>query len=107
MDQSRIEDLILDGSLEVSGMTDSGDITYTFKQVLEERHPDIYKEVMRLMYQNIAMFWEKGFLNFDFSESDPLVTITDKINDSDALESLSEMEKINLQIIVKAFASRQ
>ena len=100
MDSSMIETLILDGTLEVSGMTESGQITYSFTEKLKDTHPEIYEQMTKLTYKSIARFWELGFLEFDISHPDPIVTITDKAFDPEALEQLDEIEKLNLVLII-------
>jgi hypothetical protein len=107
MDQSYIEKLILDGSLEVSGITESGDLTYSFKEGLEQKHPEIYKQLSKLLYDHITMFWQHGFLEFDMTEIDPVISLTEKIYDNEALSKLSEIERINLNIVINTLSDRQ
>lgn len=100
MEPNRLEQLILNGTIEVAGMTDNGEFTYRFTKKLEENEPELYKEFLDFVYRQVSIFWEKGFLDMDMSEEDPQVRLTDKAFDQEAMESLSEMEKINLNLII-------
>lgn len=103
MDASILDELILNGSIEVAGVLDDGNFTFRFTKKLKENNPEIYKQVVNFFYQQVAIFWEKGFLNFDFSEQDPFISVTEKVYDEEALNSLSAIEKINLDLIVSTF----
>lgn len=100
MDISKLDEMILDGSIEVAGVLNDGSFTYKFTDKLKENSPEIYKDILEFFYKQVAIFWEKGFINFDFSLENPLVTVTEKIYDKDALDSLTELERVNLSKII-------
>ncbi len=100
MEPNRLEQLILNGTIEVAGMTDNGEFTYRFTKKLEENEPELHKEFLDFVYKQVTLFWEKGFLDMDMSEEDPKVCLTSKALDPKEFESLSEMEKINLGLII-------
>lgn len=102
MDYQKIDELILDGSIEVSGMTDDGNFTFKFTDKLKENNPEIYEEVIKFFYSQVMFFWEKGFINIDIQEENPLVGLTDKVFDQDALQELSPIQRLNLNLIMQS-----
>ena len=106
MDYEKIDELLLNGSLEVSGITEDGSFTFVFTNKLKENDPETYAAVTRHFYSLIAKFWEMGFLEFDISESNPLVRLTDKAFDREAISQLSEMERINLNLVIQGLSQQ-
>lgn len=100
MDITKLDEMILDGSIEVAGVLSDGSLTYKFTDKVKENNPEIHQEILEFFYKQVVIFWEKGFLNFDFSSDDPLVTVTEKIYDKDAIDSLKEIERVNLGLII-------
>lgn len=106
MDYEKIDELLLNGSLEVSGITEDGSFTFVFTNKLKENDPDTYAAVTAHFYSLIAKFWEMGFLEFDVSEENPLVRLTDKAFDRQAISELSEMERINLNLVIQGLSQQ-
>jgi hypothetical protein len=107
MDNQMIEELILDGTLEIAGLTDSGEFTYSFTDKVQEQHPEIYESLQKMLYQNIAKFWELGFIDFDVTVSDPIVKLTEKAFDEQAITDLDEMDRLKLYVLIKAITKSQ
>ncbi len=106
MDHSKIDELILNGSLEVSGITDDGNFTFVFTDKLKENDPETYAAVVTHFYSLIAKFWELGFIEFDMSDANPLVTLTEKAFDKTEIDKLSEIERINLGLVIQSFTQQ-
>ena len=43
--QALLEHLIMQGAIEMSGINDNGEMTYSITDKLEEVHPELYKEL--------------------------------------------------------------
>lgn len=104
MDSSKIDELILNGGLEVSGITEDGNFTFVFTDKLKEVDPEVYEAVITHFYSIITKFWEMGFLEFDIADENPFVRLTEKVFDKLEIDKLSEIEKINLNLMIQALA---
>jgi hypothetical protein len=97
-----IDNLILDGGLEVSAMDeDTGELLYSFTPKIQELMPDLYKEHIQNVNSEVMNLWEKGFLNLDLFEKDPIITITPKALNKEDIESLSKQERWSLFEVIR------
>jgi hypothetical protein len=101
-DSEIINKLILNGGLEVSAMDqDTGEILYSFTPKIKELMPDLYQEHIQTVNQEVMNLWEKGFLNIDLFESDPIITITEKALNKKYIDTLSKQEQWSLLEIIR------
>jgi DNA-binding MarR family transcriptional regulator len=101
-DSEIINKLILNGGLEVSAMDqDTGEILYSFTPKIKELMPDLYQEHIQTVNQEVMNLWEKGFLNIDLFEADPIITITEKALNKKNLDTLSKQEQWSLLEIIR------
>jgi hypothetical protein len=92
-----IEALILTGAIEIVGIDQkTGQPLYRFNQSIQKIMPELYKEHLNEINRDIMGLWEKGFLNVDFLEEDPSVTLTDKAFDDTQIEQISREQQISL-----------
>jgi hypothetical protein len=95
-----IEDLILSGALEVAGIdSKTGEFLYNITPKLRDVMPDLYQDHIETVNKNMLILWEKGYLNIDFMDDDPLVTISDKGLDLAEIKKLSQEEVFALEEI--------
>jgi hypothetical protein len=95
-----IEDLILGGALEVAGIdSQTGEFLYNITPKLRDVMPDLYQDHIETVNKNMLILWEKGYLNIDFMDDDPLVTIADKGLDLKEIKKLSQEEVFALEEI--------
>lgn len=95
-----IDDLILNGSLEVVGIDqETGQMLYSFTPKIKEISPELYTEHINHVNTEIMKLWEKGFLDIDLLAEEPIVTITQKAFDNEALKDLSKNDKWSLDEI--------
>ena len=95
-----IEDLILGGALEVAGIdSQTGEFLYNITPKLKDVMPDLYQDHIETVNKNMLILWEKGYLNIDFMNDDPLVTISDKGLDLKEIKKLSQEEVFALEEI--------
>ena len=94
-----IEDLILNGIIEVAAMDPvTGEFLYNFTKDFKEAMPEVYEIHMQYVYAEVLYFWEKGFLLIDDFESDnPTIRLTNKALDEDALATLPKDKRLSLE----------
>ena len=92
MENPSIEDLILNGIIEVSGIdSESGEFLYNFTKDFREAMPEIYEIHIQYIYNEIMYLWEKGFVHLEDVETDnPIVSLTKKALDEHEISSLPE-----------------
>lgn len=96
------EKMILEGVIEFAGIDpDSEEMLYNFSKDLENIRPEIFEQMTRSMEEDIYKLWEKGFLSMNIEDVNPLVQITAKSLDEEAVElELTYQEKTSLEIIM-------
>lgn len=99
-----IERLILIGALEVAGIdAKTGEFVYGFTQKLKETNPELFASIQDSIQGNIYELWVEGFLDIDFAKDEPMVTVTEKCFDDQALDELSPVLRAFLDNILPRF----
>jgi len=97
-----IDNLILNGGLEVAALDeDTGEMLYSFTPKIQELMPDLYKEHVSSVNAEVMNLWEKGFLDLDLFQKDPIITITPKALNRGEIENLSKQERWSLFEIIR------
>ena len=97
-----IDSLILNGGLEVAALDeDTGEMLYSFTPKIQELMPDLYKEHVSNVNAEVMNLWEKGFLDLDLFQKDPIITITPKALNRGEIENLSKQERWSLFEIIR------
>jgi hypothetical protein len=92
-----IEALIITGAIEIAGIDKkTGQPLYRFNESIQNIMPELYKEHLNEINRDIMALWEKGFLDINFLEEDPLVMLTDKAFDDVEIEKISREHQISL-----------
>jgi hypothetical protein len=96
-----IDDLILAGAVEVAAIdSETGEFLYQFTDKLKEVNPELYRRHANQVHMELMYFWQRGFLNIhNFSEDNPVISLTEKAFDKNAISELSEHEKAALEEI--------
>ena len=98
-----IHDLILDGGLEVAGVDpETGEMLYLFTPKIKELMPELYHDHLNFVNDELMALWEKGYVNIELLEDDPLISLTSKSNDPGEMAKLSKQEKWSLQELRRA-----
>jgi hypothetical protein len=98
----QIENMILDGSLEVSGIDEqTGEFLYTFTEKLAENYPELYKDTQTYFSKEMMFLWENNFVVMDVTDSNPLVSLTEKALDKEEVAKLSPEVRIMLKEVVR------
>ena len=101
-DSEMINKLILDGGLEVASVdNDTGELLYSFTPKMKEIMPEIYQDHMHNVNSEIMNLWEKGFIDMDLLQSDPIITLTLKALNKDEVKNLSKQERWSLFEVVR------
>jgi hypothetical protein len=97
-----IDNLILNGGLEVAALDeDTGEMLYSFTPKIQELMPELYDEHIRGVNSEVMNLWEKGFLNLDLFEKDPIITITPKALNKEEIQGLSKQERWSLFEVIR------
>lgn len=101
-DNLNIEELILEGAIEVVGLDDkTGEFLYGFTNKLRDLYPEIYNEVQTHFSKEAMVLWQNGFLKMDITESNPIVSITPKALDQEEVDKLDPEIKSTLKEILR------
>jgi hypothetical protein len=97
-----IDQLILAGALEVSGIDmDTGEPIYNFTEKLIDISPELHREVSLYFSRETMSLWSNGFLDMDVTEKNPIVTLTPKALDQEAVSKLSKESQATLKEIIR------
>jgi hypothetical protein len=89
-DQSAIDYLILNKALEVVGVdSKTGELLYSFTLKIKELMPELYREHLNHVNNEIMTMWEKGFVNVDLMSDEPIVTLAEKAFNQEEISKLS------------------
>ena len=92
-----IEALIISGAVEIVGIDPkTKEPLYKFNSSIQKIMPELYREHLNEVNNDIMTLWEKGFLDIDLLSEDPLVTLTDKAFDDFEVEKISRELQIGL-----------
>lgn len=108
-DISRLIDiLILEGGMEFAGVNpENGEFLYRFTPKIKDIMPELYEEHLNLVNAELMMLWEKGFIDIDFFQEDPSISITLKAADISEVSKLSREEQWSLAEIVRSISGQE
>lgn len=99
-----IEKLILLGAMEVAGVDSiTGEFLYAFTPKFAEINPTLSREVNNSIQNSILDLWAEGFLEIDMTLAEPMVALTEKCFDNDAIARLSHERQSFLRSIMERF----
>jgi hypothetical protein len=89
-----IDNLILSGALEISGIDDkTNEFLFNMTSKMQEVMPELYQEHLNDVNKYIMVLWEKGFVDIDFNEDNPIVRLNPISNDTDEVSMLDREEQ--------------
>jgi hypothetical protein len=101
-EETQIEKMILDGALEISGIDEeTGEFLYTFTDKLAEQYPELYKETQTYFSKEMMFLWENSFISMDVTDSNPLVSLTEKALDKEEVSKLSPEVQAMLKEVIR------
>jgi hypothetical protein len=99
-EQDAIDYLLLNGGLEVVGLdSDNGEFLYAFTPKIKELMPELYEEHIGDVNKNVLKLWEMGYLEIDFMQQDPVITLGAKAFDLGEVSKLSKDDQWHLNEI--------
>ena len=102
-----IDHLILEGGIEVAGIDpESGEMLYAFTPKVKEIMPELYHDHLNFVNDELMVLWEKGYVDIDFLQDDPLIYISDKSYDPEEVKKLSKQERWSLQELKRVVKSQ-
>jgi hypothetical protein len=97
-----IEDLILKGALEVSGIDiETGEPLYNFTHKIKDVSPELDQEMQTFFSQEMMFLWENGFVEMDITEKDPIVRLTQKAFNNNEVLKLDKNKQYTLKDIIR------
>jgi len=102
-----VDNLILNGGLEFAGKdSETGETLYKPTQRLKEIDSKLSNELSIYFSEVTLKLWEKGFLDMDVTDRDPLVKLGPRSFDALAIKSLPKDERVVMEEIVKALFNK-
>jgi hypothetical protein len=84
-----IDDLILAGALEIAGIdANTGEFLYSVTPKLQDIMPELYQEHMDNVNKDIMTLWERGFVDMNFNDDNPIVNLNPKAHNYDEINRL-------------------
>lgn len=95
-----ILELVKKGALEVTGTdAETGEIIYKVTSKMKDINPLLFKEHQDHVHDETMFLWEQGFLNINVTEANPIVKLTPKAFNPDAIISLPLLKRLALEDI--------
>jgi hypothetical protein len=103
-----IEELVLNGVIEVSGIdSNTGEFLYNFTNKLYDVMPDFFNERLDFVRSEMAFFLELGFLEVNDPDAEnPIIFLTNKAFEQDEILKLSTNKQKSLTEIKRLFEER-
>lgn len=106
--QNIMDFLIINGALEVAGIdSENGQFLYQFTPKLREVMPELYNEHLNHVNSELMGLWEKGYLNIDLTDDNPIVTLSEKAVDPEQLAKLSKDEQWSINEIRRLIIGKE
>jgi hypothetical protein len=103
-----IDNLILSGALQVAGVdSETGDFLYQFTPKLKEVSPELYDEHVNHVNGELMRLWEKGLLDINIADENPIVRLTEKALDENELSKLSKEDRWGIEEIKRLLKTQE
>lgn len=105
--EERIEELLLKGAIEVYGLdNDTGDFLYSFTPKVYEVDPEMAKASEKAFYDSVMFLWSYGFLSMDVLLENPVISLTEKALDPEAVDQLPREMRVALSSIMNGMKNK-
>lgn len=102
-----VDNLLLNGGLEFAGSdSETGEALYKPTDRLKELDSRLSKDLSLYFSEVTLKLWEKGFIDMDVTNKDPLVKLGPKSFDALNIKSLPKEERIVMEEIVKVLFNK-
>lgn len=100
--------LVLTGGLRFAGKDpETGENMYVKTEMLKDIDPKLDLALGRYFSEMAMKLWEKGFIDMDVTESNPMVRLNEKSFDKNYVESLDANERSALSQLIKILFNKQ
>lgn len=97
-----LEELILQGAIEIAGLDiETGEPLYNITHKMKDINPALHDEFVNYFSQEAMALWEFGFITMDITLKDPVVRITKKALDKEAVAKLDKNHQYTLKEIIR------
>lgn len=97
-----LEELILQGAVEIAGLDmETGEPLYNITHKMKDVNPSLHDEFVNYFSSEAMALWEFGFITMDITVKDPVVRITKKALDKDAVSKLDKNHQYTLKEIIR------
>ena len=102
-----VDNLVLNGGLEFAGKdSETGELLYRPTDRLKDLD-SVLSDDLSLYFSDITLkLWEKGFLEMDVTQRDPIVKLGPKSFDITSIKSLPKDERVVVEQIVKVLFNK-
>ena len=101
-------ELVLQGGLKFSGVDPvTGQNLYIKTDKLKALNPELDKEISNFFSETMMSLWQKGFIDMDVTEEQPMVNIAQKSFDTEQFESLDQHERLALLSAIKIISDKK
>jgi hypothetical protein len=102
-----VDNLLLNGGLEFAGSdSETGEALYRPTDRLKKLDPKLGEDISLYFSEVTLKLWEKGFLDMDVTQKDPLVKLGPKSFDALDIKSLPKDERVVMEEIVKVLFNK-
>jgi hypothetical protein len=102
-----VDNLVLNGGLEFAGKdSETGEALYKPTDRLKEIDSKLSEDLSMYFSEVTLKLWEKGFLDMDVTQEDPVVKLGPKGFDAVAIKSLPKDERVVIEEIIKALLNK-
>jgi len=97
-----IEKLILAGAIEVAGIdSETGEFMYSFTEKIKEIDEELKQRMDDLFLDEVNQLWERGFLDMNVTESNPVVRLSSRALSQNDKDCLPQNLKETLEYIIR------
>jgi hypothetical protein len=99
-EQDIINDLVDKGALEIVGVDEkTSELLYKVTPKMKEVNEALYDQHQDHVHQETMYLWERGFLEIDVTEDNPIVKLTKKAFDERHVANLPLLKRLALEDI--------
>ncbi len=102
-----LEELILKGAIEIAGLDlETGEPLYNITHKMKDINPELHNEFTTYFSQEAMTLWEFGFISMDITSKNPIINITPKALDADAVAKLDKNHQYTLKEIIRILKTK-
>lgn len=103
-----IDELILKGGLEFAGVDpESGEPMYRPTSLLKNIDQRLSEDMTSYFSSTTTNLWQKGFIDMDVTVENPIVKLSEKSFDMDAVNSLGKNERVIIREIIRVLSEKK